>query len=148
MTRTATLTPEFIELAPPELQDGVLYVSMRYSTAIHRCCCGCGQKVVTPLSPTDWELLFDGDSLSLTPSIGNWSFKCQSHYWIKKNRVQWAPRWTRQQIEAGRAKDRAAKVRQGEVHTSGGTTDAPPAPVLKKKRKSLLPWLKRRNSQG
>lgn len=148
MTRTAALTPEFIELAPSQLQDGILYVSMRYSTVIHRCCCGCGQKVVTPLSPTDWQLFFDGDSVSLTPSIGNWSFKCQSHYWIKKNQVHWAPRWTRKQIEAGRAKDRAAKARQGAVHGSGGTTDPPPAPVLKKKGKSLLSWLKPRNSQG
>lgn len=148
MTRTAALTPEFIELAPPELQDGVLYVSMLYSTAIHRCCCGCGQKVVTPLSPTDWQLFFDGDSVSLTPSIGNWSFKCQSHYWIKKNQVHWAPLWTRKQIEAGRAKDRAAKAQQGKVHASGGAAAAPPAPARKKKAKSLLSWLKRRNSRG
>jgi Family of unknown function (DUF6527) len=110
LTRITTLTPEFIELAPPELQVGVLYVSMRYSTAIHRCCCGCGRKVVTPLSPTDWQLFFDGDSVSLTPSIGNWSFKCQSHYWIRKNRVEWAPRWTRKKIEAGRALARLRRV--------------------------------------
>ena len=85
MKRVTTLTPEFIELAPPELQDGVLYVSMRYSIAIHSC--GCGQKVVKPLSPTDWQLFFGGDSVSLTPSIGNWSFKCQSHYWVTRDEL-------------------------------------------------------------
>ena len=122
MKRVTTLTPEFIELAPPELQDGVLYVSMRYSIAIHSCCCGCGQKVVKPLSPTDWQLFFGGDSVSLTPSIGNWSFKCQSHYWIKKNQVEWAPRWTQRQIETGRALDRATKARYNEVPASRETT--------------------------
>lgn len=147
MTRITTLTPEFIELAPPELRVGVLYVSVRYSTAIHRCCCGCGQKVVTPLSPTDWQLFFDGDSVSLTPSIGNWSFKCQSHYWIRKNRVEWAPRWTRKKIKAGRALDRAVKARYDEVHGSGGTTNTP-QPVLKPAKESRLAMLRRWISLG
>lgn len=142
MSRATALTPVFIELAPPELQDGVLYVSMRYSTAIHRCCCGCGQKVVTPLSPTDWQLFFDGDSVSLTPSIGNWSFKCQSHYWIKKNQVQWAPHWTRQQIEAGRALDRANKAQYQETHVYTEVTN-PLQPISKPERESLLAKLKR-----
>lgn len=142
MSRATALTPEFIDLAPPELQDGVLYVSMRYSTAIHRCCCGCGQKVVTPLSPTDWQLFFDGDSVSLMPSIGNWSFKCQSHYWIKKNQVQWAPRWTRQQIEAGRALHRANKAQHQETHVSTEVTN-PLLQTSKPARESLLAKLKR-----
>lgn len=90
MTRVARLVPEFVEFAPPELKEGVLYVSMIYASAVHRCCCGCGEKVVTPFSPTDWKLTFDGDSVSLHPSIGNWSFKCRSHYWIERNAVKWA----------------------------------------------------------
>ena len=147
MTRISSLAPEFIELVPPELREGILYVSMIYSTAIHKCCCGCGQTVVTPLSPTDWQLFFDGDSVSLQPSIGNWSFKCQSHYWIKKNRVEWAPRWTRKEIEAGRANDRAVKARYVEVGTSEKGADTPPL-VSKRKKKSLLSWLKRSSSQG
>ncbi|MGO9620401.1 MAG: DUF6527 family protein [Desulfobaccales bacterium] len=88
---------------------------MIYGTAIHKCCCGCGEKVVTPFSPTDWKLIFDGVSISLDPSIGNWSFKCKSHYWIRHNRVIWAPRWSREKIAAGRARDRFMKDRYFET---------------------------------
>jgi len=34
--------------------------------------------VVTPLSPTGWSLIFDGETVSLYPSIGNWNFPCRS----------------------------------------------------------------------
>ena len=40
----------------------------------------------------------DGVSVSLSPSIGNWSEKCESHYWIINNRVQWASRFSRREI--------------------------------------------------
>jgi hypothetical protein len=79
------------------MEDGVIYVSVDYATAIHKCCCGCGNEVVTPLSPTDWELTFDGKTISLNPSIGNWNFRCQSHYWITKNTVEWCPKWDTKQ---------------------------------------------------
>jgi hypothetical protein len=105
------LTPEFVEFMPKELNNGVLYVSMIYCTAIHKCCCGCGQKVVTPFSPTDWKLTFDGEVVSLSPSIGNWSFPCQSHYWIERNAIRWAERWSKEEIAAGRANDKSAKDR-------------------------------------
>jgi len=104
-----SLIHEFVEYVPKELKDGTIYVSMAYATAMHKCCCGCGNEVVTPLSPTDWELTFDGQSISLDPSIGNWSFPCQSHYWIKRGRVKWDRRWSKKEIEAGRAHDRSAK---------------------------------------
>ena len=102
---------EFVELMPGQLQDGVLYVSMEYATAIHRCACGCGEKVVTPISPTDWSLQFDGDSISLSPSIGNWNFACRSHYWIERGSVRWAADMSQQAIEHGRARDRQNKAR-------------------------------------
>jgi hypothetical protein len=84
------LQHRFVEFMPETLEEGVLYVSMEYCTAIHNCVCGCGNKVVTPISPTDWQLQFNGKSVSLKPSIGNWSFDCQSHYWITNNKVSWA----------------------------------------------------------
>ena len=105
------LTHEFVEYIPDDLQVGTVYVSVAYATAAHTCCCGCGNKVITPLSPTDWQLTFDGETISLTPSIGNWSFACRSHYWITRNRVRWASRWTDARIAAGRAHDRLAKER-------------------------------------
>jgi len=49
------------------------------------------RKLSQPLGPTDWKLTFDGESVSLYPSVGNWNFPCQSHYWIQENKVRWAP---------------------------------------------------------
>lgn len=109
MTRVQELTPEFVEYIPEHLSEGVLYVSMRYATAAHLCCSGCGMEVVTTLSPTDWQLSFDGRSISLTPSIGNWNFPCRSHYWITENRVEWSGPWSKRQIAAGRIRDRHRK---------------------------------------
>lgn len=106
MTR---LSHKFVELIPEVLDEGVLYVSLTYGTASHRCCCGCGREVVTPLTPTDWKLIFDGETASLYPSIGNWNFPCRSHYWIWHNRVEWAEDWSQWRIDAADAKDRAQK---------------------------------------
>ena len=123
--RGQTLTHQFVEFVPDQLQEGILYVSLQYATAAHACCCGCGNEVITPFSPTDWQLTFDGETISLSPSIGNWSFACRSHYWIKHNRVAWAGNMSKQAIEAGRASDRHAKARQyGKTHS---TSDVAPA---------------------
>ena len=103
------LIHKFVKNVPNELEDGIVYISIEYSTAIHKCCCGCGKEVVTPFSPTDWKLIFDGETISLCPSIGNWSFDCQSHYWITNNKVEWAPMWTKKQIKRGRKKDNLDK---------------------------------------
>jgi uncharacterized protein DUF6527 len=111
MKKVTSLTHEFVEVMPNDLKEGTIYVSIEYATVAHRCCCGCGKEVVTPLSPTDWKLIYDGVTVSLDPSIGNWSFDCRSHYWIRHNKVKWAPRWSQKEIEAGRSHDRLAKER-------------------------------------
>jgi hypothetical protein len=67
---TAALTPEFVDFIPEVLEDGKLYISQTYATAVHKCCCGCGHKVVTPLSPTGWRLAVERGFVSLYPSIG------------------------------------------------------------------------------
>jgi Family of unknown function (DUF6527) len=113
------LRHEFVEYLPEALEEGTLYVSMQYATAAHRCACGCGNEVITPLSPTDWKLTFDGRTISLSPSIGNWSFPCRSHYWITRDRVEWAASWSREEVEAGRAKDRK---RKGQYHNENRET--------------------------
>lgn len=111
MSQVTALTHEFVEFIPDELEEGVLYISIGFATVAHKCCCGCGKEVVTPLSPTDWKLIFDGKTVSLDPSIGSWSFACKSHYWIRNNRVKWAPRWSQEEIDRGRSRDRSAKQR-------------------------------------
>jgi hypothetical protein len=110
VTRVAYLTHRFVDLVPEQLEDGVLYVSIPFATAIHRCCCGCSREVVTPLTPTDWRVTFDGETVSLRPSIGNWGFPCRSHYWIERGEVRWARSMSPAAIADGRAADRAAKA--------------------------------------
>lgn len=100
---------EFVEYAPEELASGTLYISIPYRTALHNCPCGCGIEVVTPLDPTDWKLTYDGETVSLYPSIGNWSFPCRSHYWIKNSEIVWAESWSDEKIRYGRQRDRSRK---------------------------------------
>lgn len=99
------LQHKFVDFMPDDISSGILYISMVYGTAIHKCCCGCGKEVVTPFSPTDWKMTFDGDNVSLSPSIGNWSFKCQSHYFIRNGRVDWCQSWTDKQVSHNRKED-------------------------------------------
>jgi hypothetical protein len=90
MNQCTSMKHEHVEYIPEDLQPGMLYISERYATASHLCCCGCRQTVVTPLNPAKWRLTERGGKISLSPSIGNWSFACQSHYWIEGDRVRWA----------------------------------------------------------
>lgn len=107
--RQAYIVPQIVEYIPEHLEEGVLYISQKYGTATHKCCCGCGEEVVTPLNPTDWSLKIEGNLVTLDPSIGNWSFACRSHYWIRRGRVIWAASMTQRQIDRIRAFDRANK---------------------------------------
>ena len=106
--RTTTIDYSFVDYIPDQLEDGVLYVSIEFGTAAHNCLCGCGREVTTPLSPVDWSLIYDGETVSLSPSIGNWSFDCRSHYWIKRNRVLWASEWSQEKIDTARTQERLA----------------------------------------
>ena len=101
----------FVELVPEQLEPNTLYISMAYATVVHSCLCGCRQRVVTPLTPTDWHLTYDGETVSLSRSVGNWSFPCKSHYWIERSRVHWAGAWSKAKIDANRARDLQVKRR-------------------------------------
>jgi len=116
------LSYKFVDAIPEKLEEQTLYIAMDYATAVHKCCCGCGKEVVTPLSPTDWKLIYDGVSISLNPSIGNWSFDCKSHYWIERNIVRWAAQWTDDQVANGRSLDQRAKARYYEQQEIGATS--------------------------
>lgn len=106
-----TIQPRFVEFIPEVLEEGILYITIKYCTAVHKCVCGCGNRVVTPLSPTDWKLIFDGKTVSLSPSIGNWNFDCKSHYWISRNSVKYARKWSDIEITEGRIENASGKVK-------------------------------------
>lgn len=107
--KRSSISPLFVDVIPDHLEEGVLYVCERYGTAIHKCCCGCGEEVVTPLSPVDWSIRRAGKTVTLSPSIGNWSFPCRSHYLISNNQVIWAGAFTPRQIKQVKARDKADK---------------------------------------
>ena len=109
MTTGATLTHRFVRFVPDELEEQTLYVSLDFATVVHKCCCGCGGKVVTPLTPTDWKMTFDGESITLMPSVNNSGFQCESHYFISRSRAEWAPRLHPYQVTTARLNDRGAK---------------------------------------
>lgn len=96
---------EFVTTIPEPLEPGTIYVSIPYRTASHLCMCGCGNKIVTPIRPSRWDLTYDGASVSLSPSIGNWGLPCQSHYWITRDEVIWSYKMDADEI-------RAVKTRQ------------------------------------
>lgn len=97
---------EFVTSVPDVLKERILYISIPYSTAIHLCPCGCQEEVVTKIAPHRWKMTYAGEFVSLHPSIGNWSLSCQSHYWIKKNKIIWADNWSKERIEKVRARER------------------------------------------
>ena len=105
MTRQTNLRHAYVEYIPANLEPGVVYISKKYHTASHLCCCGCGLKVVTPLNLAKWSLTDHGQTISLFPSIGNWGFPCRSHYWIDHNRIRWDGAMSKQQIASVRKRD-------------------------------------------
>lgn len=141
-----TITHEFVEFVPDELAPNTLYVSIPFATAAHSCFCGCGNKVVTPIHPTGWQLHFDGDSVSLEPSIGNWRFVCRSHYFIRKNRIEWAASMTEEEIERGRRHDRRlvedyfGDAPSTGAHPPASTPAAPPSRSWLARLVTWRPW--------
>lgn len=114
---------EFVRSAPGVLTAGVLYVSMEHAVVLHLCACGCGHQVVLELAPTEYTLNYDGEGITLEPSVGNWSFPCQSHYFVRDSKVVWAPGWTAAQIATGRARD-AVRREAYEVQRTGTSSTA------------------------
>lgn len=108
MSRRAHLTHRYVEFIPKELEEGVLYISERFRTASHLCCCGCGHKIVTPLNPAKWQLIDHGATVSLAPSVGLGTLPCCSHYWIRRSRVEWYPNMTAAQTARAQRADRYA----------------------------------------
>ena len=137
--RASRIDLKLVDLAPSELRPGVLYVSEKYQTALHLCCCGCGEHVVTPLSAAEWRVRMQRGKVSLTPSIGNFGMACRSHYWIRAGQVVWSSALTPAQIASAQARDR----RDLEVLVTGrrGTPKAPAPPTKNPWYQRVWNWL-------
>lgn len=104
------LTHKFVESLPEPLEENVVYVSVRFRLTAHNCCCGCGHPVILNLAPDGWRVTFDGKSVSLHPSIGNWTLPCRSHYWITKNKVEWAEAWSDAKVKRAKLNEAQAQA--------------------------------------
>jgi hypothetical protein len=98
-----------VQYMPRELEPGVLYFSKEFEIASHLCPCGCGNKIITPIGPTDWSITIRKSKPTLFPSIGNWQIPCKSHYWIRNGLINWSYQWTEDQIKAGRQEEVAKR---------------------------------------
>ncbi|MDQ0614042.1 hypothetical protein QF046_001683 [Microbacterium sp. W4I4] len=108
MTRQEEIEFLFVDYIPNELEEGILYIAAEFGAVVHLCFDGCGERVSTPLHPGQWTLTFDGTTVSLSPSVGNWGLPCRSHYIIRRNRVVWAADWSTEAVVRSAASDRQA----------------------------------------
>ena len=111
MSVITKIQPCFVSEVPGNISPGILCITTDFNTIIHTCCCGCGREVVAPIGLTDWIFAYDGETVTVAPSFGNWNFPCSSHYSIIRNNVVWHGQWPLARILAGRRRDQKAKRR-------------------------------------
>lgn len=91
MERINELKPAYVNHMPDVFEPGILYISDPFGLAIHLCACGCGGQTVTPLSDKEWKLTDKGGTITLRPSIGNFSGEnpYHAHYYVTDNKIEW-----------------------------------------------------------
>ena len=72
------------------------------------------------------QVTFDGESVTLNPSVGNWNQDCRSHYVIERNRVIECGQWSDAHVEAERRRDKRAKAAYYDQATASARLDAKP----------------------
>lgn len=86
--KTVEITTEFVDTVIPEvMEENKLYISLDCEVSIHLCLCGCKNEVVIPFGPGGWKYTENDGKITLSPSIGNYSLPCKSHYIITKNKA-------------------------------------------------------------
>lgn len=102
-----TIAPKFVDRVPSEIEEGIIYISTSVNIGIHLCPCGCKTEIVTPFDPTEWKFTYDGETISLDPSVGVWGAECKSHYWIKRNQIKWSRTYSESEIYGVRNQERS-----------------------------------------
>lgn len=142
--KTSRFAHRFVDRVPEVLDEGVLYLALDRGTMLHLCACGCRSEVVTPLGQTDWRMGFDGEAVTVEPSIGNWSLPCRSHYFIRGGAVRWAGDWSDEQVNRGRRRDRQRKAAQlANIDEGPAEHPAVPSPPVRRPRllARIAKWL-------
>lgn len=105
--KVKTLRPHYVDQIPLQLDEGKIYICEDFKLTAHLCCCGCKEEVYLKLGPAKWNLTKNVDgSITMFPSVGNWKYKCQSHYWITNNQVIEAAMMSNSEIQEVIFKDR------------------------------------------
>lgn len=144
MNRNHVVVPQFVEFIPSNLQGGLLYISKKYGVVTHLCCCGCNNKVVTPIVAGQWQLSVQGEFVSLVPSIGNTNFPCRSHYFITRNQVEWCGAMTDRGAQRSRKLAEMRQQRYFKMKNSGESQHArPPEKATPPEKWSLWDFIKR-----
>ena len=107
--RTKTWQLIWVEDMPETMEGGKIYLSIKHRLTEHLCACGCRAEVSLPLGRNDWKIEYDGETVSIWPSVGNWQLPCKSHYIIRENKTRWCRRWFEKGILTGRARGRKEK---------------------------------------
>lgn len=126
----------FVDYIPEQLEQGVIYIALEFGAIMHLCLDGCGELISTPLNPAQWALTFDGETISLWPSVGNWDLPCHSHYIIRRSKIIWARKWSGAAIAAGAESDRLAVHRRFENVEFAEPPEAAMLSRLKGRRKN------------
>jgi hypothetical protein len=77
---------------PSRLGDRLYIVGQPIAKwAILTCPCRCGERIDVNLMQKSgqWRLEMSGGSASIYPSLWVPSEKCGSHFWLRKNLIQW-----------------------------------------------------------
>tara|TARA_R110002049_G_scaffold172683_1_gene339464 strand:- start:2513 stop:2917 length:405 start_codon:yes stop_codon:yes gene_type:complete len=124
-----------VDFLPKELEEGILYVSEEYGIAGHLCPCGCKNKIMTPIDPSEWSFKEINNEPTLYPSIGNWQLPCRSHYWITNGKIEWSYDWSEEEIIEGRKyEEKKRKAYYDKLETERNKK-----PILKR----ILDWVKK-----
>ena len=107
--RTARWETEWVEDMPEVIKEGKVYISIKHRLTEHLCACGCRAEVSLPLGRSEWRIEYDGETVSIRPSVGNWRLPCRSHYIIQESVTRWCKPWSAREAVAGRIRDRQEK---------------------------------------
>ena len=147
------LIPQFVVVVPARLEEKVLYICEKYKTALHKCCCGCGREVVTPLGPAGWSIQRDGLTVTLYPSISNFGSTCKSHYWVRRNKIVWAQALSQREVSRVRLRDQRDRVahikavnrqkdQQAELESIAQVPTDRARPLFNRLLSAIVMWLK------
>jgi hypothetical protein len=65
------------------------------------CACERGQEVWMKIRPDRHHLTWNGESVSITPSVGNGRLRCRAHYWMHRSQVVSVPEPTAEDDAGG-----------------------------------------------